>query len=68
MAFAKGMTPEELETDPHLHMFRLAKECGCKFIFGSDSHDNQEHDYYGNADIIANMLELTENDLAEICR
>lgn len=68
VAFAKGMTPEEIAATPHLHMFRLAKECGCKFLFGSDSHDNLEHNYYGNADIIANMLDLTEDDLAEICR
>ena len=67
-AFSKDMSPEEIEAGPHLHMFRLAKECGCKFIFGSDSHDNKGHDFYENADLIANLLGLTENDLLEICK
>jgi histidinol phosphatase-like PHP family hydrolase len=47
---------------------KLAKECGCKFTFGSDAHDNKQHDFYGNAQILADILELKENDLAEICR
>ena len=27
-------------------MYKLAKECGCKFLFGSDSHSDDVHDNY----------------------
>jgi histidinol phosphatase-like PHP family hydrolase len=68
VAYSKNMTPQQIADDCHIRMFSLAKECGCKFTFGSDSHDNKQHDFYHNADIIANLLNLKETDLAEICR
>ncbi len=68
VAYSKNMTPQQIADDCHMRMFSLAKECGCKFTFGSDSHDNKQHDFYPNADIIANLLNLKEDDLAEICR
>lgn len=68
VAYAQGMTPEQIEVDPHLRLFHLAKECGCKFLFGSDSHDNKSHDFYENASLIATMLELKEDDILELCR
>lgn len=68
VAYAQGMTPEQIEADPHFRMFRLAKECGCKFLFGSDSHDNKAHDFYENASIIATMLDLKDDDIFELCR
>jgi histidinol phosphatase-like PHP family hydrolase len=49
-------------------MFRLAKECGCKFTFGSDAHDSSQHEFYGNAQILADILGLKETDILEICR
>ena len=68
MAYSKGMTPADIANDCHIRMFTLAKECGCKFTFGSDSHDNKAHDFYENADILADILGLKEDDLAQICR
>lgn len=68
VSYSKNMTPQELADDCHIRMFRLAKECGCKFIFGSDSHDSNHHDFYENSSILADILELKEDDLAEICR
>ena len=68
VSYSKNMTPEELADDCHIRMFRLAKECGCKFIFGSDAHDSKQHEFYQNATILADILELKESDLAEICR
>ncbi len=67
-SYTKNMTAEQIASDVHIPMFRLAKECGCKFIFGSDSHDKDYHDFYHNADVIAELLELKESDLAEICK
>lgn len=68
VAYTKNMTEDEIRSDLHIPMFSLAKECGCKFTFGSDAHDNKQHDFYSNADIIADELGLTEEDLAVICR
>ncbi|MBO5060385.1 MAG: hypothetical protein J6C82_05685 [Clostridia bacterium] len=28
------------------HYIAKAKECGCKFIFGSDSHKNTGHEFF----------------------
>ncbi|MBQ9747908.1 MAG: PHP domain-containing protein [Clostridia bacterium] len=67
-SYTKGMTPQEIADDVHIPMFLLAKECGCKFIFGSDAHDDQHHACFANADLIADLLSLHEEDLAEICR
>ena len=49
-------------------MYRLAKECGCKFIFGSDAHSNNEHEKYNIAQFVADLLELKENDIADIAK
>ena len=68
VSYSKNMTPEELANDCHIRMFSLAKECGCKFTFGSDAHDNKQHEFYHNAEILSNILNLKEDDLAEICR
>ena len=52
---------EELERE--LRPYRIAKECGCKFYFGSDAHTPK---YFGvmreNFTKIAECLELDEND------
>ena len=68
VSFTKNMTPKDIENCAQLRMFRLAKECGCKFTFGSDAHDSSQHEFYQNADIFADLLDIREDDLAEICR
>lgn len=68
MSYSKGMTSQDIADDCHIRMFTIAKECGCKFTFGSDSHDDKAHDFYENADILADILGIQEDDLAEICR
>jgi histidinol phosphatase-like PHP family hydrolase len=48
-------------------MFGLAKECGCKFTFGSDSHADGDHARYAEiCQTVAGGLELEEKDLAEL--
>ena len=60
---------EEIAEAAHIRMFRLAKECGCKFIFGSDAHSTTEHKTYEQlTKTFADLLELKETDLAEIAR
>ena len=53
-----------------MRMFALAKECGCRFTFGSDDHapNGEGHDYRGDAEHIAALLGLTEDDLAPITK
>jgi len=56
-------TLPEIYADPSLRMYEIAKQCGCKFTFGSDSHSIHDHDSFYKAYIISSILELTENDL-----
>jgi len=54
---------EDHEADAVLRMFRVAKDCGCKFFFGSDSHSVEE---LNNAKSLINkavdLLDLKEID------
>lgn len=61
-------TTSEIEACSQIRMFKIAKECGCKFLFGSDSHSDHGHDAYANADFVAGLLDLKEDDIAEIAR
>ena len=55
---------ENIELSPLMRMFRIAKECGCKFTFGSDSHDVGGHGGYMRAtEHISNLLGIGENDI-----
>ena len=58
----------DIEKCSQIRIFRIAKECGCKFIFGSDAHNRRRHNSYGHADVLADILELRESDIAEIAR
>ena len=58
---------ENIETSPLMRMFRIAKESGCKFTFGSDSHDVGGHDGYMRAtERIATLLGLCEDDIVTL--
>lgn len=61
-------THAEIEQMSQIRLFRLAREQGCKFLFGSDSHNAASHDFYGNADFVAGLLGLTEENIAPIAR
>ena len=45
-----------------LRPFRIAKECGCKFYYGSDAHKPREFGVYTRFDRFAEALGLTEDD------
>ena len=68
VASMQKKTHDEIEKMSQIRLFRLAKEQGCKFLFGSDSHSSVSHDAYGNASFVADLLALTEDDLAAIAR
>lgn len=61
-------TPEEIANLEEMRLFRIAKDEGCLFTFGSDSHDDQAHKYYSNATLVSELLGLTENDLHPLVR
>lgn len=51
------------ELEENLRVYRIAKDCGCKFYFGSDAHHPDSLDIAGqNFTCIRDLLELTEND------
>ena len=55
---------ENIEASPLMRMFRIAKDCGCKFTFGSDSHDVGGHGgYMRSTEHIATLLGLCEDDI-----
>lgn len=68
VSYMKNLTHEEIEQSSKMRVFRLAKECGCKFLFGSDAHDHATLAKYGNADFAADLLGLTEDDIADIAK
>lgn len=54
---------EGFERESMLRPYRIAKECGCKFYFGSDAHHPFEFDLLKDrADFFINALDLTEDD------
>ncbi len=53
----------------HVRMYRLAKECGCKFSFGSDAHSERgqlKHPEYSQK--LVDLLGLTEDDIADFVK
>jgi len=60
-------TREDFENSTMIYPARLAKECGCKFTFGSDAHSAPEFPHYvENALLLADILSLTEDDIAKV--
>lgn len=67
VASMKKMTDAQIAESFQMRMFRLAKECGCKFIFGSDAHNAEAHRLYEHhVNLVADMLQLCENDIVKI--
>ena len=57
------MSYKEHEEDIVLRPFRIAKECGCKFYFGSDAHHPKDLDIaIARFEKAVDALELTEED------
>ena len=53
---------EERDAEVALRPLRIAKECGCKFYYGSDAHKGREFGVWRNFERAAEMLGLTEDD------
>jgi len=60
------LADDEIASAPEMRMFRLAKERGCRFSFGSDAHANTKHDKYRRTNLIADLLELKDEDVISL--
>lgn len=62
-----GKSVEQMQSMPKTHMLRIAKECGCRFLFGSDAHSHGgAHASYTAREAIAEALDLEKEDFADI--
>ncbi|MBQ3529357.1 MAG: PHP domain-containing protein [Oscillospiraceae bacterium] len=60
---ASTMQFEESETDTILRMYRIAKDCGCKFYLGSDAHTREDmKKLFPFFDRAIDLLDLQESD------
>ena len=67
VASMKNKTDVQIAESSQMRMFKLAKECGCKFIFGSDAHNGEAHRTYANhVNLVADLLNLREDDIVQI--
>lgn len=63
-----GFGASDMPSCSQMRIFTIAKECGCKFLFGSDSHSRDGHAFYEKAGQVADSLGLKDGDIAAIAR
>ena len=59
---------DEILLQPHMRMFRIAKDRGCRFIFGTDCHWMSAQNVILHAATVADALGLRSEDLHPIVR
>lgn len=67
MCEVKGVNPD-LPNNHLLDIYKVAKEQGCKFTFGTDSHTVKGLEEIKFADSVAAEMELSISDIAEFVR
>lgn len=56
-------------TEEHVRMFTLAKDCGCRFSFGSDAHSEGGHAKYAETcQFCVEKFNLKESDIADFVK
>lgn len=63
-----GRNDEQIRNHWMLRILEIAKSCGCKFTFGSDSHAEGEEDTIILGEKLSDLLGLTENDLHDFVK
>jgi len=66
--YIKNKTLSEIYEDPILRMFRIGKECGCKFTIGTDAHSSEGQNQYHLLYVLCSLLNLQEDDFHPIMR
>lgn len=64
----RGLNIKEILTCNNIRQFRIAKECGCKFTFGSDSHTMSHLDSFHDFYVVSGALNLSMEDLSPFVR
>ena len=54
---------EEIRENPKWQFFDIARQCGCKFTFGSDCHHPSSQKNILSAKLICSILNLTDKDI-----
>lgn len=55
-----------IEKSGYLRMVRLARECGCKFTFGTDSHHPNDTVHFIKAYAVCALADIRESDIKQI--
>lgn len=56
-------TDEEIRSNPQWEFFHIAKDCGCRFTFGSDCHRPESQKNILASETICEILSLTDKDI-----
>lgn len=67
-SFIRGKSLCEAYDDPIFRMYRIAKECGCLFTVGSDSHSEKGFDGFERIYLLTAVLGLTEQNFHPLTR
>ena len=64
----KAFDESNVESAEEIRMFNIAKEMGCKFVFGSDAHNVHNYDtyYLQKCKMMADVLSLKESDMFDL--
>ena len=63
----RELSEDEICNHYSVRILSIAKKCGCRFTFGSDSHQQGAHKVFLNAcRKVAELLELTDADILKI--
>lgn len=66
--FIKNKPLSDVYTDPILRMYRIGRECGCKFTVGTDAHGSTGHDYFALIYVLCEILDLGADDFHPLTR
>lgn len=58
----------EIAASNNIRQFRIAKDCGCKFTFGSDAHTMWHMENFRDFYVVSELLELSEEDISPFVR
>lgn len=64
--FLKNKSLSQMYDDPIFRMYRIGKECGCKFTVGTDAHGSDGHDNFHLIYVMIALLELKDDDFVNI--
>lgn len=54
--------------DPIFRMYKIGKDCGCKFTVGTDAHSSGGYDNFNLIYIICSLLDLKEDDFHNLTK